>query len=178
MRDKANTIEMLAKDSSLLEAQGTASQVNWQSDNYIKFNAAPVIPEKTFTGSAQTSVFGDDVTLMTYGYDEDGQVVKTGERTFTITNTQELAEFNDWLLGKSDDAALNPDGEKVSQIQLWIDAEEVTTVTAAQTKYAGLIENLLTSGKPADILSWDYDVWTDGLSHTNNATAGGATGRR
>lgn len=131
-----------------------------------------MIPEKTFTGSAQTSVFGDDVTLMTYGYDEDGQVVKTGERTFTITNTQELAEFNDWLLGKSDDAALNPDGEKVSQIQLWIDAEEVTTVTAAQTKYAGLIENLLTSGKPADILSWDYDVWTDGLSHTNNATAG------
>ncbi|HFZ2380815.1 TPA: autotransporter outer membrane beta-barrel domain-containing protein [Citrobacter freundii] len=172
VRDKANTIEMLAKDSSLLEAQGTASQVNWQSDNYIKFNAAPVIPEKTFTGSAQTSVFGDDVTLMTYGYDEDGQVVKTGERTFTITNTQELAEFNDWLLGKSDDAALNPDGEKVSQIQLWIDAEEVTTVTVAQTKYAGLIENLLTSGKPADILSWDYDVWTDGLSHTNNATAG------
>lgn len=172
VRDKANTIEMLAKDSSLLEAQGTASQVNWQSDNYIKFNAAPVIPEKTFTGSAQTSVFGDDVTLMTYGYDEDGQVVKTGERTFAITNTQELAEFNDWLLGKSDDAALNPDGEKVSQIQLWIDAEEVTTVTAAQTKYAGLIENLLTSGKPADILSWDYDVWTDGLSHTNNATAG------
>lgn len=172
VRDKANTIEMLAKDSSLLEAQGTASQVNWQSDNYIKFNAAPVIPEKTFTGSAQTSVFGDDVTLMTYGYDEDGQVVKTGERTFAITNTQELAEFNDWLLGKSDDAALNPDGEKVSQIQLWIDAEEVTTVTAAQTKYAELIENLLTSGKPADILSWDYDVWTDGLSHTNNATAG------
>ena len=172
VRDKANTIELLAKDSSLLEAQGTASQVNWQSDNYIKFNAAPVIPEKTFTGSAQTSVFGDEFSLMTYGYDEDGKVVETGERTFTITNTQELAEFNDWLLGKSDDAALNPDGEKVSQIQLWIDAEEVTTVTAAQTKYAGLIENLLTSGKPADILSWDYDVWTDGLSHTNNATAG------
>ncbi|MES0288962.1 autotransporter outer membrane beta-barrel domain-containing protein [Citrobacter freundii] len=172
VRDKANTIEMLAKDSSLLEAQGTASQVNWQSDNYIKFNAAPVIPEKTFTGSAQTSVFGDEFSLMTYGYDEDGKVVETGERTFTITNTQELAEFNDWLLGKSDDAAQNPDGEKVSQIQLWIDAEEVTTVTAAQTKYAELIENLLTSGKPADILSWDYDVWTDGLSHTNNATAG------
>lgn len=172
VRDKANTIELLAKDSSLLEAQGTASQVNWQSDNYIKFNAAPVIPEKTFTGSAQTSVFGDEFSLMTYGYDEDGKVVKTGERTFAITNTQELAEFNDWLLGKSDDAAQNPDGEKVSQIQLWIDAEEVTTVTAAQTKYAELIENLLTSGKPADILSWDYDVWTDGLSHTNNATAG------
>lgn len=172
VRDKANTIELLAKDSSLLEAQGTNSQVNWQSDNYIKFNAAPVIPEKTFTGSAQTSVFGDDVTLMTYGYDADGEVVETGERTFTITNTQELAEFNDWLLGKSDDAVQNPDGEKVSQIQLWIDAEEVTTVTAAQTKYAELIENLLTSGKPADILSWDYDVWTDGLSHTNNATAG------
>ncbi|MDM3224224.1 autotransporter outer membrane beta-barrel domain-containing protein [Citrobacter sp. Cf088] len=172
VRDKANTIELLAKDSSLLEAQGTASQVNWQSDNYIKFNAAPVIPEKTFTGSAQTSVFGDEFSLMTYGYDEDGKVVETGERTFTITNTQELAEFNDWLLGKSDDAAQNPDGEKVSQIQLWIDAKEVTTVTAAQTKYAELIENLLTSGKPADILSWDYDVWTDGLSHTNNATAG------
>lgn len=57
-------------------------------------------------------MFGDEFSLMTYGYDEDGKVVKTGERTFTITNTQELAEFNDWLLGKSDDAALNPDGEK------------------------------------------------------------------
>lgn len=172
VRDQANTIELLAKDSSLLEAQGTASQVNWQSDNYIKFNAAPVIPEKTFTGSKQTSVFGDEFSLMTYGYDEDGKVVETGERTFTITSTQELAEFNDWLLGNSDDAAQNPDGEKVSQIQLWIDAGEVTTVTAAQTKYAELIDNLLTSSKPGDILSWDYDVWTDGLSHTNNATAG------
>ncbi|SUX75026.1 Type V secretory pathway, adhesin AidA [Citrobacter freundii] len=172
VRDQANTIELLAKDSSLLEAQDAGSQVYWQSDNFIKFNAAPVIPEKTFAGSAQTSVFGDDVTLMTYGYDTDGKVVETGERTFNITNTQELAEFNDWLLGNSSDAAKNPEGEKVSQIQLWLEANEVTTVTAAQTKYAELIDGLINSSKPSDVLSWDYDVWTDGLSHTNNATAG------
>ncbi|WP_252495135.1 hypothetical protein, partial [Escherichia coli] len=54
VRAKANTIELLAKDSSLLEAQDAGSQVYWQSDNFIKFNAAPVIPEKTFAGSAQT----------------------------------------------------------------------------------------------------------------------------
>lgn len=172
VRAKANTIELLAKDSSLLEAQDAGSQVYWQSDNFIKFNAAPVIPEKTFAGSAQTSVFGDDVTLMTYGYDTDGKVVETGERTFNITNTQELAEFNDWLLGNSSDAAENPEGEKVSQIQLWLEANEVTTVTAAQTKYAELIDGLINSSKPSDVLSWDYDVWTDGLSHVNNATAG------
>ncbi|MCO5780958.1 autotransporter outer membrane beta-barrel domain-containing protein [Citrobacter meridianamericanus] len=172
VRDQLNTIELLAKDSSLLEAQDAGSQVNWQSDNYIKFNAAPVVPPKMFSGSKQTSVFGDDVTLMTYGYDAEGQVVETGERTFSITNTQELADFNDWLLGNSDDAAENPEGEKVSQIQLWLDAKEVTTVTAAQTKYAGLIDSLINSSKPADVLSWDYEVWTDGESHTNNATAG------
>ena len=171
VRAKTNTIELLAKDSSLLEAQDAGSQVYWQSDNFIKFNAAPVIPEKTFAGSAQTSVFGDAVTLMTYGYDTDGKVVETGERTFNITNTQELAEFNDWLLGNSSDAAENPEGEKVSQIQLWLETDEVTTVTAAQTKYAELIDGLINSSKPSDVLSWDYDVWTDGLSHANNATA-------
>lgn len=174
VRDKANTIELLAKDSSLLEAQDAGSQVNWQSDNYIKFNAAPVIPEKTFAGSAQTSVFGDDVTLMSYGYDADGKVVETGTRTFNITSTQELADFNDWLLGKSSDAAENPEGQKVSQLQLWLDVEngDITTVTAAQTKYAELIDGLINSSKSSDVLTWDYDVWTDGLSHSNNATAG------
>ncbi|NTX84269.1 autotransporter outer membrane beta-barrel domain-containing protein [Citrobacter youngae] len=171
VRDKANTIELLAKDSSLLEAQGANSQVNWQSDNYIKFNAAPVIPTQTFTGSAQTSVFGDDVSLMTYGYDADGKVIETGVRTFTITSTQELADFNDFLLGRSADAAENANGDKVSQIQLWLEAEEVTTVTAAQAKYAGYIDSLINSSQPSDELTWDYKVWTDGKSHINNATA-------
>ncbi|EPJ3205953.1 autotransporter outer membrane beta-barrel domain-containing protein [Citrobacter freundii] len=171
VRDKANTIELLAKDSSLLEAQGANSQVNWQSDNYIKFNAAPVIPTQTFTGSKQTSVFGDDVSLMTYGYDADGKVIETGVRTFTITSTQELADFNDFLLGRSADAAENANGDKVSQIQLWLDAKEVTTVTAAQAKYAGYIDSLINSSQPSDELTWDYKVWTDGESHTNNATA-------
>ncbi|MGK3494231.1 autotransporter outer membrane beta-barrel domain-containing protein [Citrobacter youngae] len=171
VRDKANTIELLAKDSSLLEAQGANSQVNWQSDNYIKFNAAPVIPTQTFAGSAQTSVFGDDVTLMTYGYDADGKVIETGVRTFTITSTQELADFNDFLLGRSADAAENANGDKVSQIQLWLEAEEVTTVTAAQAKYAGYIDSLINSSKSSDELTWDYKVWTDGESHINNATA-------
>ncbi|MDT0638614.1 autotransporter outer membrane beta-barrel domain-containing protein [Citrobacter werkmanii] len=173
VRDKANTIELLAKDSSLLEAQGANSQVNWQSDNYIKFNAAPVIPTKTFNGSRTTSVFGGDVTLMTYGYNDAGEVIETGEKTFSITTAAELAEFNSWLLGESDDAAQKPDGQKVSQIQLWLDVEDsqITTVSAAQAKYAELIDDLLTSGKSSDVISWDYDVWTDGESHSNNTTA-------
>lgn len=173
VRDKANTIELLAKDSSLLEAQGANSQVNWQSDNYIKFNAAPVIPTKTFNGSRTTSVFGGDVTLMTYGYNDAGEVIETGEKTFSITTAAELAKFNSWLLGESDDAAQKPDGQKVSQIQLWLDVEDsqITTVSAAQAKYAELIDDLLTSGKSSDVISWDYDVWTDGESHSNNTTA-------
>lgn len=173
VREKANTIELLAKDSSLLEAQGANSKVNWQSDNYIKFDAAPVIPTKIFAGSKQTSVFGDKFSLTTYGYNEEGKVVEKGERTFTITSAQDLADFNDWLLGRSSDAAENPQGQKVSQLQLWIDVDgsEITTITAAQTKYAGLIDGLINSSTPSDKLTWDYDVWTDGESHTNNATA-------
>lgn len=91
VRDKANTIELLAKDSSLLEAQGANSQVNWQSDNYIKFNAAPVIPTKTFNGSRTTSVFGGDVTLMTYGYNDAGEVIETGEKR------SQLPRLRNWL---------------------------------------------------------------------------------
>lgn len=172
-RDPANTIRLLAKDSSLLEAQGTNSKVNWQSDNYIQFDAAPVVPEKTFTGSKQTTVFGDAVTLATFGYDADGKVVENGSRTFTITNVAELAEFNSWLLGESADATVNPDGKKISQIQLWLDAgyDDVTTVSGAQDKYAEIIDGLLSSGKPSDVITWEYHVWTDGLSHTNNTTA-------
>lgn len=108
VREKANTIELLAKDSSLLEAQGANSQVNWLSKNYIKFDAAPVIPTKLFAGSKQTSIFGDKFSLTTYGYNEEGKVVEKGERTFTITSAQDLADFNDWLLGRSSDAAENP----------------------------------------------------------------------
>ncbi|WP_341516586.1 autotransporter outer membrane beta-barrel domain-containing protein [Citrobacter gillenii] len=173
VRDKANTIELLAKDSSLLEAQGANSQVNWLSKNYIKFDAAPVIPTKLFAGSKQTSIFGDKFSLTTYGYNEEGKVVEKGERTFTITSAQDLADFNDWLLGRSSDAAENPQGQKVSQLQLWIDVDgsEITTITAAQTKYAGLIDGLINSSTPSDKLTWDYDVWTDGESHINNATA-------
>lgn len=77
------------------------------------------------------------------------------------------------MLGESDDAAQKPDGQKVSQIQLWLDVEDsqITTVSAAQAKYAELIDDLLTSGKSSDVISWDYDVWTDGESHSNNTTA-------
>lgn len=107
VRDKANTIELLAKDSSLLQAQGANSKVNWQSDNYIKFNAAPVVPTETFNDSQTTSVFGTDVTLMAYGYNDAGEVIETGTKTISITTAAELAEFNSWLLGESDDAAQN-----------------------------------------------------------------------
>lgn len=165
-----NTISLLAKDSSLLEARDDSSQVNWQSSNYIAFGVAPVVPTKTFDGSRQTTVFGDDVTLMTYGYDDEGKVIETGEKTFSITNSAQLAEFNDWLLGNSNDSARTPDGDSVSQIQLWLDSGAITTVNGAQTYYAQLIDGLMTSSKNAALLEWSYDVWTDGQEHHNNAT--------
>ncbi|WET39597.1 autotransporter outer membrane beta-barrel domain-containing protein [Citrobacter enshiensis] len=169
---KENTIELMAKDSSLLEAQNAGSKVNWQSDNYVKFGAAPVVPGKEFQSGTTTDTFGHDVTIMTYGYDKDGKVVETGNKTFSISDVTGLAQFNDWLLGNSSDAATSPDGKKVSQIQLWLDAGVVTKVSDAQAKYASLIDDLLKSDQAADSVNWDYDVWTDGLAHNNNATAG------
>ncbi|AST78865.1 TPA: autotransporter outer membrane beta-barrel domain-containing protein [Citrobacter farmeri] len=169
---RENDIRLLAKDSSLLKAQEPNSKVNWQSDNYIQFGAAPVVPTKTYAGSKQTTVFGDDITLMTYGYDEEGKVVETGNRTFSIKNTADLANFNNWLIGAGNESAKTPDGENISQIQLWLDSGAISKVSDAQTYYASLINQLLTSSTNADLLTWDYDVWTDGLAHTNNATAG------
>lgn len=171
---RENAIRLLAKDSSLLKAQEPNSKVNWQSDNYIQFGAAPVVPSKIFAGSKQTTVFGKDITLMTYGYDEEGNVVETGNRTFSIKNTADLANFNNWLIGAGSESAKTPDGQDISQIQLWLDSGAISKVSDAQTYYASLINQLLTSSTNADLLTWDYDVWTDGQAHTNNTTA--ATG--
>lgn len=167
-----NAIRLLAKDSSLLEAQGQDSKVNWQSDNYIEFGAAPVVPSKTFAGSKQTTVFGNDFKLMTYGYDDEGNVVETGERTFSITNSADLADFNNYLIGAGSNSAKTPDGENISQIQLWLNYGVVSKASDAQAKYTNLINGLLSSSTNGDILSWDYDVWVDGLAHTNNTTEG------
>lgn len=174
LKVRENAIRLLAKDSSLLKAQDLNSKVNWQSDNYIQFGAAPVVPTKTFAGSKQTTVFGKDITLMTYGYDEEGNVVETGNRTFSIKSTADLANFNNWLVGAGSESAKTPDGQDISQIQLWLDSGAISKVSDAQTYYASLINQLLTSGTNADLLTWDYDVWTDGQAHTNNTTA--ATG--
>ncbi|MDE5205846.1 hypothetical protein PYX06_11760 [Citrobacter amalonaticus] len=126
-----NAIRLLAKDSSLLEAQGSGSKVNWQSNNYIQFGAAPVVPTQTFAGSKQTTVFGDDITLMTWGYDEEGKVVETGSRTFSIKSAADLANFNDWLIGAGSESAKTPDGQNISQIQLWLDSGTISKVSDA-----------------------------------------------
>lgn len=161
LKVRENAIRLLAKDSSLLKAQDPNSKVNWQSDNYIQFGAAPVVPTKTFAGSKQTTEFGKDITLMTYGYDEEGNVVETGNRTFSIKSTADLANFNNWLIGAGSESAKTPDGQDISQIQLWLDSGAISKVSDAQTYYASLINQLLTSGTNADLLTWDYDVWTD-----------------
>lgn len=171
-RDVANTISLLAKNSSLLKSSGSLSAVNWISDNYISFGVAPVVPPEEFKGSQATSQFGTTLTVDTYGYDESGNAIQTGTKTFTITNTQELGAFNDWLLGQSADAVTNVDGEKVSQLQLKLDAEKGTaSVQTVQDWYSGMIQQVLASNTTdAGTVDWDYKVWTDSLSHTNNAT--------
>lgn len=172
-RDAENTIKLLAKNSSLLEASGTGSQVNWISDNYISFGAAPVVPNETFNGSQTMDQFGKVLTIDTYGYDSDGNAVKTGTQEFDITNTQELGDFNDWLLGENDAAVLNTQGQKVSQLQLMLDANRATmSLKDVQDWYAKLIISVLQSDTVTGSVDWKYQVWKDGQSHTNNATIG------
>lgn len=168
---RANAIRLLAKDSSLLEARDDSSQVNWQSDNYIQFAAAPVVPSKTFAGSKQTTVFGGEFEVPVYGYDKDGKPALIETKTVTIDSAEKLAAYNDWLLGVGEHAAKTPDGQNISQIQLWLDAGECSTISSAQTQYAQLIDSVMKKSENGALLTWDYDVWTDGLAHNNNATA-------
>ena len=170
-RDTENTIKLLAKNSSLLEASGNASKVNWISDNYIAFGAAPVVPAETFKGSQATDQFGKVLTIDTYGYDSEGNAVKTGTQEFDITSTQELGDLNDFLLGEGDAAVFNAQGQKVSQLQLMLDANRASmSLKDVEDWYANLISSVLQSDTATGTVDWEYKVWTDGLSHTNNAT--------
>lgn len=170
-RDAENTIKLLAKNSSLLEASGNASKVNWISDNYIAFGAAPVVPTETFKGSQATDQFGKVLTIDTYGYDSEGNAVKTGTQEFDITSTQELGDLNDFLLGEGDTAVFNAQGQKVSQLQLMLDANRASmSLKDVEDWYANLISSVLQSDTATGTVDWEYKVWTDGLSHTNNAT--------
>lgn len=172
-RDDENTIKLLAKNSSLLEASGADSKVNWISDNYISFGAAPVVPNKSFNGSQTMDQFGKVLTIDTYGYDSEGNAVKTGTQEFDITNTEELGDLNDWLLGESDTTVLNAQGNKVSQLQLMLDANRATmSLKDVEDWYAKLITSVLQSDTVTGSVDWDYKVWTDGEGHTNNATIG------
>nr|WP_153879367.1 autotransporter outer membrane beta-barrel domain-containing protein [Citrobacter freundii] len=172
-RDAENTIKLLAKNSALLEASGTGSKVNWISDNYISFGAAPVVPNETFNGSQKMDQFGKVLTIDTYGYDSNGDAVKTGTQEFDITNTQELGDLNEWLLGESDTTVLNSQGQKVSQLQLMLDANRGTmSLKDVEDWYAKLINSVLKSDTVTGSVDWQYQVWKDGKSHTNNATIG------
>ncbi len=172
-RDAENTIKLLAKNSSLLEASGTGSKVNWISDNYISFGAAPVVPNETFNGSQTMDQFGEKVTIDTYGYDSNGNAVKTGTKDFDITTTEELGDLNDWLLGESDATVLNTQGQKVSQLQLMLDANRATmSLKDVEDWYAKLITSVLQSDTVTGSVDWKYQVWKDGKSHDNNATIG------
>ncbi|MFQ0832450.1 autotransporter outer membrane beta-barrel domain-containing protein [Citrobacter gillenii] len=172
-RDAENTIKLLAKNSALLEASGTGSKVNWISDNYISFGAAPVVPNETFNGSQKMDQFGKVLTIDTYGYDSNGDAVKTGTQEFDITNTQELGDLNEWLLGESDTTVLNSQGQKVSQLQLMLDANRGTmSLKDVEDWYAKLISSVLKSDTVTGSVDWQYQVWKDGKSHTNNATIG------
>lgn len=50
---------------------------------------------------------GKVLAINIYGFDSNDDAMKTDIQEFDITNTQELGDLDDWLLGESDAAALN-----------------------------------------------------------------------
>lgn len=101
--------------------------------------------------------FGKVLTIDTYGYDSNGDAVKTGTQEFDITNTQELGDLNDWLLGESDATVLNSQGQKVSQLQLMLDANRGTmSLKDVEDWYADLISSVLQSDTVTGSVDWQY----------------------
>ncbi|TNV21703.1 transporter [Buttiauxella sp. B2] len=176
----ANTIELLAKNSTLARAQGTStadSHVNWQSDNYIHFMPALVIATDLQNETAVSSKYNDSITLPNYiqvGQQVILDPVQTSI-TFPINSALDIATVNDFLLGQGAYAG------RQSQVQLWLTggvqlppaygSVVIDSSTIAQNTYNGIIQSLL-GDEVNNRVDLTYHVWDDGLAHNNNATLG------
>ncbi|HAV1831646.1 TPA: transporter [Enterobacter hormaechei subsp. steigerwaltii] len=167
----ANTLDLLTKNSTLARADsdGTStSAVSWLSDNYIHFRPAAVIGSQNQSAVEQSTQYNYTLTLPNYTELPGGRVVQVGDRTFTITSSDDIADVNDYLTGQGDYAGK-------PQIQYWLTAgaqvqgEVIDSAVEAQTVYNSIISGLLNQAESTTInLSWN--VWEDRLAHNNNAT--------
>ncbi|OAT21457.1 hypothetical protein M979_0316 [Buttiauxella noackiae ATCC 51607] len=175
-----NTIELLAKNSTLARAQGTSSansNVNWLSDNYIHFIPASVISTDLQGQTAVSSEYSDSITLPNYIQVRQQVVLNPTQPniTFNINSAQDIATVNDFLLGQGAYAG------RQSQVQLWLTggvqlppaygSVVIDSSTIAQNTYNGIIQKLL-NAEVQNRVNLTYHIWEDGQSHTNNATLG------
>jgi fibronectin-binding autotransporter adhesin len=151
VRAPANTIALMAKNTTLTLADGTgtaASTVDWTSRNRVDFQLAPVVAPETQTMSQVVTQFGGTFATT------DGQ---GNSVTHSVTTPAELAAYNDWLS---------------SQLGTWLvpaaNGGEGLTQTQAQQRYDTWIGLALTK----ETVTWQYQVWTDGGVHNNAATVG------
>ncbi|HEY2452675.1 MAG TPA: autotransporter-associated beta strand repeat-containing protein [Scandinavium sp.] len=166
----ANTLDLLTKNSTLAEADGggaAASNVNWESDNYIHFRPAANISPNVQNPSEQSTKYDYTLTLPNY-IEVAGRVVPAGSKTFAITSSADIAEVNDYLIGQGDYAGK-------SQVQYWLTAgaevnnEVIDSTVEAQDTYNAIITGLLAQAQSTSI-DLSYYVWEDRLVHNNNAT--------
>ncbi len=150
VRAPANTIALMAKNTTLTLADGTgtaASTVDWTSRNRVDFQLAPVVAPETQTMSQVVTQFGGTFATT------DGQ---GNSVTHSVTTPTELAAYNDWLS---------------AQLGTWLvpvaNGGEGLTQTQAQQRYDTWIGLALTK----ETVTWQYKVWTDGAVHDNAATA-------
>jgi fibronectin-binding autotransporter adhesin len=176
----ANSIELLAKNSTLAQAQAAGaatSAVNWLSDNAVHFAPAAVISNDLQDQQAVSSQYNDSITLPNYV--QVGPLVALDPLepsiTFTIHSAQDIAKVNDFLLGQGAYSGRN------SQVQLWLTGgvtlpaefggAVIDSTNIAQNTYNGIIQGLLAE-EEQNRINLTYHVWDDKLAHTNNATLG------
>ena len=169
--DATNTLDLLAKNSILIKTDGTGSaqsNANWLSDNYIHFRPAQVISNDLQHISAQSTQYNFDVTLPNYYEDDNGKVIAYGVKTFHVTNSADIAEVNDYLIGQGNYAGH-------SQVQYWLTkgvevrGEVIDSAAEAQTIYNIIIQEMVAQ-KESTSIDFTWHVWEDMQSHTNNAT--------
>ncbi|HEY0200022.1 MAG TPA: autotransporter-associated beta strand repeat-containing protein [Rhodanobacter sp.] len=177
IRDVANTITLMAKNSILTKADGSAgnaSTVNWQSRNEINLQVAPVVAPEYQSLTQSVTQFAGSVTKTGYSTqtvttppvtNPDGSVtpgttstvIVSAPVTFTITNPAQLAAYNDWLQ---------------QQLTYWLtpaaDGGAGLSQAAAQSQYNAWMSEAI-NAKP---VTWQYKVWSDGQTHNNAATVG------
>lgn len=149
IRAADNTIRLMAKNTVLTRADGTAgnpSSVDWRSRNRIDFQLAPVVAPETQDMTQVVTKFGGGFSTT----DGLGNSV-----AHSVSTPAELAAYNDWLSG---------------QIANWLvpvaNGGEGLTQAQAQQRYDAWMGLALTK----ETVTWSYKVWSDGGVHNNAAT--------